>query len=219
MSQSYDPKKLGRILRLAMEEVLGEKEMHSVFEASRMPAEEESKPLVTSVQEPSLAAPEVMKPRQELALPGVAQVLMTLEQVYGTHAGRGLALRIGRACFQYGLREYGTASGITTTSFRLLPFPSKLSHFAAALARLFQSTTGHEVRVEERDGKLLWHMEHCPFCRDRQAEVPICSLPAGLAEEALYWLSGGKMFSVEEAACIARGDPACVMQVDETPLS
>ena len=41
----------------------------------------------------------------------------------------------------------------------------------------------------------------------------------GLLQEALYWLSGGKVFNVEEIACIARGDAACTIVIDQTPLS
>ncbi len=218
MSQAYDPQKMGRVLRLAMEEVLGQEGLHSVLEAAGVPAGEEANPVEAPMREPSASGLELAG-AEELASLNAAQTLNALEQAYGAQAGRGLAQRIGRACFQYGLREYGDALGITSTSFRLLPFPTKLNTFATALAKLFQSATGHEARFEERDGKLLWHMEHCPFCEDRRAESPVCLLPVGLAEESLYWLSGGKMFSVEEVACIARGDPACVLQVDETPLS
>lgn len=147
------------------------------------------------------------------------RVLSALEEQYGAAAGRGLAQRIGRGCFRYGLREYGDALGVTSTSFRLLPFPSKLKAFAAALAGMFNDISDECVQVEEGEGKLLWRMQGCPFCEGGQAEEAMCLLPVGLAEEALYWLSGGKMFRVEEIACVARGDPACVVQVDETPLS
>ncbi len=218
MSQAYDPQQMGRILRLAMEEILGREGLRSVLQAARLPAAEEAKAVEAIMPEPPASGGEDVGVR-ELPSLNAAQTLDALEQVYGAQAGRGLAQRIGRACLPYGVREYGEALGITSTSFRLLPFPTKLNTFAAALAKLFKSTTGDEPRFEERDGKLLWHMEHCPFCGERRAESPICLLPVGLAEESLYWLSGGKMFIAEEVACIARGDRACILQVDETPLS
>jgi predicted hydrocarbon binding protein len=40
-----------------------------------------------------------------------------------------------------------------------------------------------------------------------------------LAQESLYWLSGGKIFHVEETACIAQGDPRCTLKIDLVPLS
>ena len=40
-----------------------------------------------------------------------------LEQEYGPRGGRGLALRIGRVCFKYGLKEYGSMLGLTEMAF------------------------------------------------------------------------------------------------------
>ena len=42
--------------------------------------------------------------------------------MYGPRGGRGLALRAGRACFKYGLKEFGPVLGIADLTFRLLPF-------------------------------------------------------------------------------------------------
>jgi predicted hydrocarbon binding protein len=82
-----------------------------------------------------------------------------------------------------------------------------------------QETVGQELVMEESDGKLLWHMGGCPLCHERHTDEPACQLAVGLAEESLYWLSGGKMFQVEESTCIARGDSRCTLQVDLAPLS
>jgi len=40
-----------------------------------------------------------------------------------------------------------------------------------------------------------------------------------LIQEALYWVSGGKYFQVEEKTCIACGDSACTIVIDQTPMS
>ena len=39
-----------------------------------------------------------------------------------------------------------------------------------------------------------------------KAYDPVCHLAVGLLQEALYWVSGGKVFNVEEKTCIAAGD-------------
>jgi predicted hydrocarbon binding protein len=44
-------------------------------------------------------------------------------------------------------------------------------------------------------------------------------MAVGLLQESLYWLSGGKIFNVEETHCIARGDKACTIVIDRTPIS
>ncbi len=208
MSEDHDAQRMGRVLHLAMDEILGTDGLRSLMEAALPGNGTDSDPIGAEFTEDG-----------RFSISRLERVFSALEQQYGEAAGRGTAQRIGRACFPYGLREYGDALGMTSTSFRLLPFPTKLQTFAGALAEMFNGMSDECVRVEERDGKLRWLMEPCPFCQGRQAEHSLCLLPVGLAEEALYWLSGGKMFNVEEVACMARGDAACIVQADETPLS
>ena len=104
-------------------------------------------------------------------------------------------------------------------AFRLLPLPSKLHAGASAFAELFNNFTDQRVRVEEEDGTILWHIERCPLCWERKAQDPVCHLAVGLLQEALYWLSGGKVFNVEEKTCIAAGDQTCTIVIDQAPLS
>jgi len=141
-----------------------------------------------------------------------------LEQIYGPHGGRGLALRVGRACFNYGIRQYGTQLGLSEMAFRLLPLPLKLNAGAKALAELFNHYTDQRVRIEEEDRKLLWHIERCPVCWERRTHEPACHLAVGLLQEALFWLSGGRVFNVEEKTCIAAGDKTCTIVIDQTPM-
>lgn len=149
----------------------------------------------------------------------VSLLQSTLEQAYGPRGGRGLALRVGRATFKYGLKEYGSLLGLTEIAFRLLSLPTKLHTGAKAFGDLFNKHTDQKVRVEENDNQILWHIERCPLCWERKSEEPVCHLAVGLLQEALYWLSGGKVFNVEEIACIAQGDSTCTIVIDKTPLS
>ncbi len=149
----------------------------------------------------------------------VSLLQSTLEQVYGPRGGRGLALRVGRATFKYGLKEYGSLLGLTEIAFRLLSLPTKLRTGARAFGDLFNKHTDQNVRVEEMNDQIFWHIERCPLCWGRKSEEPICHLAVGLLQEALYWLSGGKVFNVEEIACVARGDACCTVVIDKMPLS
>jgi len=167
----------------------------------------------------SLAGRSVAEEAKVIYVPAASRYLEGLERLYGSQPGRGIARRIGRACFPYGLREFGDTLGLTGTSFRLLPLPAKLKTFAGALTGLLHAHTDQRVTVEEGDGKLLWHVERCTLCLKRHTSEPTCDLAVGLAEEALYWLSSGKIFQVEEIACIARGDLRCTLRIDEAPIS
>ena len=201
----YYPPKMGKIMLLGMEEVMGVNRVDAVLCPS---------PLENSVQDSSQ-----VNANHAFSFESVSLMQSTLEQVYGPHGGRGLALRIGRACFKYGLKEYGSMLGLTEMAFRLLSLPVKLHIGAKTFADLFNKHTDQIVRVEEKDNKIFWHIERCPLCWERKAEEPICHLAVGLLQESLYWLSGGKIFNVEETACIAKGDEACTIVIDQTPLS
>jgi predicted hydrocarbon binding protein len=157
--------------------------------------------------------------KMEFSFSAMGGLMETLEQVYGPHGGRGLSLRIGRACFNYGVRHYGVQMGLTAMAFKLLPLPAKLNAGAKAFAELFNTFTDQRVRIEEDGRNLLWHIERCPLCWERKTHEPACHLAVGLLQEALYWLSGGKVFNVEEQTCIAAGDTACTILIDQSPIS
>jgi predicted hydrocarbon binding protein len=200
----YYPNRMGRIILLSMEEVMGRNGVNAILNLSSLSQWIDAYPPDDS--EPGF-------PFQT-----VGRITDMLEHAYGPHGGRGLALRIGRACFNYGIRHYGKQMGLTEMAFRLLPLPAKVSAGAQVFAELFNNFTDQKVRVEETDGKILWHIERCPLCWGRSAHDPVCHLAVGLLQEALYWLSGGKVFQVEEQTCIAAGDSTCTIEINQTPI-
>lgn len=149
----------------------------------------------------------------------LSRIMACTESYFGPRAGRGLALISGRACFKYGLREYGPMSGVSDMAFRLLPLYTKLKKGSEIFAEVFNKFSDQEVRLEETDDKILWHIERCPICWQRKTEHPTCHLAVGILQEALYWMSGGKSFQIEETACIAQGDPVCTIEIHKLPLS
>ena len=200
----YYPNRMGRIILLSMEEVMGRNGVNAILKLASLSSLMEAYPADNT----------------ELAFPfhTLSSITDTLEQAYGPHGGRGLALRVGRACFNYGVRQYGTQLGLTEMAFRLLPLPMKVSAGAKVFAELFNNYTDQRVRVEDADGKLFWHIDQCPLCWERKAQDPVCHLAVGLLQEALYWLSGGKVFNVEEQTCIASGDAVCTIMIDQSPI-
>jgi predicted hydrocarbon binding protein len=198
------PNKMGRIILLGMEEILGRDGLHAVLDASGLPGWSEGYP------------PDDM--RLEFPFSDLSRLQATLEELYGPRGGCGVALRSGRAGFKFGLRQFGDQLGMTEMSFRLLPLSEKLPQGAELLAGLFNQVSDQRVRVETNDTHILWHIERCPVCSGRTSQEPLCHLAVGLLQEALYWVSGGKTFIVEETACIARGDPACTIAISRQPL-
>jgi predicted hydrocarbon binding protein len=205
MTEYFYPERMGRILLSAMEEVLGREGLNSALQIGSLAGLIDHFPAA--------------RPDKTFSFETVSRLLESLEQAYGFQGGRGIALRVGRACFKYGLRDYGTLLGVTEPAFRLLPFPARLQAGARSFAAMFNNQTDQRVRVEEKEGKLFWFIERCPLCWQRQTSGPVCHLAVGLLQESLSWLSGGKIFSVEEFACVASGDKACIFVVNQTPLS
>lgn len=200
----FYPQKMGRIIFLGMEEVIGSGGVDAILRLASLEDFIQNYP-------PSRA-------ERAFSFEKVSSVQGALEKKYGPRGGRGLALRVGRACFAHGIKEYGSLLGLTEMAFRLLPLSTKLHTGIGAFADLFNKHTDQKVRVEEKDDKIFWHIERCPLCWQRKTEEPACHLAVGLLQEALYWVSGGKVFSVEETACIAQGDEACTIVIDKTPL-
>lgn len=197
----YYPQKMGKVILLGLEEVIGKSGMDTIFQLTEIPELKQT------------------NPNQKISFESISLLHKSLEQIYGPRGGRGLALRTGRACFKYGIKEYGSLMGITEMAFRLLPLQTKMKVGSKSFADLFNRHTDQKVRVEENDKKILWHIEQCPLCWQKTATEPTCHLAVGVLQEALYWLSGGKVFNVEETHCIAQGDSSCTIEIDKTPIS
>jgi predicted hydrocarbon binding protein len=205
MTETYNyPNRMGRIILLSMEEVMGRNGVNAVLNLASHRSLIENYPADDT--------------KLNFPFSTVSALGGMLEQVYGPHGGRGLALRVGRACFNYGVRQYSAQMGLGEMAFRLLPLPAKLNAGARAFAELFNQFTDQRVRIEEDGDTLLWHIERCPLCWERRAHEPVCHLAVGLLQEALYWISGGKLFNVEEQTCIAAGDKTCTIVVDQSPV-
>jgi predicted hydrocarbon binding protein len=196
---------MGRIVLLALEEILGGTGVNTALNRASL----------------SDFIGNYPPDNQNLEFPfqSLSRLQSVLDDMYGPRGGRGVALRTGRACFQYGLREFGPLFGLTDLTFRLLPLQTKLKMGANAFADIFNKYSDQRVRLEDKDGSILWYIERCPLCWERQVDSPSCHMAVGVLQEALYWVSGGKYFNVEETYCIARGDPACTIVIDKMPMS
>ena len=200
----HTAERIGRILLSGMEEILGRNELDDLLiRASQSGIQEQIQPF-TRGGNPSCDI--------------FNHVPAALEDVYGLQAGRGLALRAGRACFHQGLREFGAETGLTGMEFRLLPSPTRLLTGSRALAAYFNQSGCSCVSLEADQMYTYWHMEGCPLCHGRDMDSPSCHLMVGFLQAALNWTSGGKTYLVEETGCIACGGARCTFRIDKTPL-
>jgi predicted hydrocarbon binding protein len=201
----YFPNKLGRLVLLAFEEIMGENGLNAALNLSTLSSLIDNYP-------PN---------DDERAVPfeTFSKLQSSVEQGYGPHGGRGLALRAGRVFFSSGLRTYGLGLGLNDTTFRLQPPDLKLMAVLHALTDFFNQQTDQKVLLEEAERKIVWQVEICPWCWGRHEFEPVCQFTVGMLQEALYWVSGGKSYNVVEETCIAQGDSACLIVIDCIPLT
>ena len=197
--------RMGRVILSGMEEIIGHNEISSVFNQSA-PAE---------IVETDM----VLKQDLDFSFEMLPEMQATLEQTYGIPAGRGLAIRSGRACFRYILREFGTEMGLTDFEYRLLSLPARLLFCNQSLAALINQQTGQRVEFRMDDLYLHWTIERNPVKEGVLNEKSACHLTIGLLQEMLFWTSGGKIYQIEETRCIERGDPCCKIQIRKTPIT
>jgi len=200
----FYPNKMGRIILLAMEEVLGRNGLNAVLKVAGLHN-------LLGGYPPNNFDPGF--PFEDLSA-----ISQSLEDMYGPRGGRGVALRAGRASLKYGLRDFGPITRTSELSFRLLPLNMKLATGAEVFAETFNEYTDQIVRLEMQPDVLLWINERCPICWGRTTKQPCCHLAVGILQETFYWLSGGKNFMVEEITCIAMGDETCTIRIDRQPL-
>lgn len=202
--QYFYPNRMGRVMLQAMEEILGHDGVNAVLNLAGLLEYINDHP--------------PYEQDRKFSFTHISLLQAGLEAAYGPRAGRGLALRVGRACLKYGLREFDPELGLTDLAFRLLPLQAKLKSGVEAFAALFNNHTDQQVRLERDEKHIFWHIQRCPLCWERHAECPCCHLAVGLLQEALFWVSGGKYFEVEEEKCIACGDSACTIVIGRTPI-
>ena len=147
-----------------------------------------------------------------------SQTGKALEGLYGVRGGRGVALRAGRASFKYYLKYFGPEMGLESVDFRLLPLEEKLFSGLQKLADLLGGYYNQPVTVEKEPENYFWKTGRCPYCWERDSDEPVCHFQVGLLQSALYWLSGGKYYTVQESACAAAGAETEIIRIDRSPL-
>lgn len=152
-------------------------------------------------------------------MPGIQAVQygrlnQAIEDFYG-RGGRGMLRRIGRASFQYAVREQAALLGIAGVALKLLPEKQRIKFILNATAdALKKSNSQVEAWVEENNGKIAYYESTCAICHSRNSTEPICHLYVGSLAEAAHWATG-QPYAIIETHCMAKGDPYCCFELGE----
>jgi predicted hydrocarbon binding protein len=201
----YYPNKMGRIVLIAIEEIMGHHGVNAVLNLANLPH------LVNNYPPNNLAP--------GFTFSEFSAIQKTLDEMYGERGGRGLAPRAGRESWKYALTDFMPVLGITDLAMRMLPLGIKIKIGLDVFAETFNKFSDQRVRLGEDFDHYLWIIERCPICWQRKTDSPCCHLAVGLLEQALSWVSQGKRFKVAQTSCIACGDETCTIAIDKKPIA
>jgi len=143
-----------------------------------------------------------------------ARLNEVIEEFYG-RGGRGMLRRIGKASFQYAVREQAALLGLAGAALKLLPTKQRIKFILNALVNaLKKSNPQVNAWLDETGENLAYCDASCAICHGRQSSDAICHLYIGSIGEAVQWATGQE-FSIVETHCTAKGDPHCRFEVKE----
>jgi V4R domain len=203
MSTREDATIINSLVRQALtsaQEVMGDNGLNAVLRTSGL--ERFIGNLPPNNLEPSIQASQYAKLNQ------------AIEDFYG-RAGKGMLRRIGKASFQYAVREQAALLGVAGVALKLLPEKQRIKFILNGMVdALKKSNPQVDARLDESEGKLAYIESTCAICHSRHSETPICYLYVGSIGEAVQWATG-KEHQIIETHCLAKGDPYCRFEVGE----
>jgi predicted hydrocarbon binding protein len=193
----YYPNRFVLYLFQALEEVMGQHGLDEILALAE----------ISSLPPDDLA--------REFPFEHISALNAALDEVYGIRGGRGMALRAGRAWFAQGMKSFGALGGIGDPAFRRLPLQDRVKLALQAQAEIFSSFSDQQSSLESTPGTLRFVIQASPFAWGHSAEKPVCHPLVGLLQECARWASNGRDYTVRETACVAAGDPACVILINQ----
>jgi len=142
----------------------------------------------------------------------------SLEELYGTCGGHGVAQRSGKVIFHKLLRAYRDELDLQRMDFRLMPTRTRQRTGLDALARLLAGLTEAQIEREETADAWIWRVKGGSSCFSRCTSEPDCYFMVGILQEFLSWAGGGKYYRVTELECQGCGAETCLLRMEKTPL-
>jgi predicted hydrocarbon binding protein len=200
----YYPNRFARLFLLAMEDVMGRQGLHTILSIAGLETYAEDPP------------PDNMARQFDFTY--MAAFSLALENMYGARGGRGIALRIGRAMFSNGMKDFGALAGMASPAFQMLPLEKRLDIGINALASVFSRFSDQDSQILEVEDAYHFVVDISPIAWGRTAERPVCHALTGIIQESMRWSSKNYEFHVQEIECRAAGNDTCVFKVNKKPM-
>jgi hypothetical protein len=181
-SGRYLPSKLGYVTLVSLEDVMGKNGVNAILNLANLRSWINSYPLDT------------LEKRLDFA--DYSAINGSLDDIYGTRGGRGLALRAGRASFENMLRGFSVFAVVVDFAFKILSTNAKLKVGLGAIARILSQYSDQHITVVEKPDHFIYTVQYCSVCWGRHAAAPTCHIALGMLQATLKWISGGSEFNV-----------------------
>jgi bacteriochlorophyll 4-vinyl reductase len=144
-------------------------------------------------------------------------LLTAIVGIYGETSTRGLFRRWGATFGEAAVRRRSSAA-LLRSLLSLLPLQRRMRTVLNALLNEANAARGEALHTltDRRDHYVLTFND-CLYCAGLPPTEPICYAIVGTLEAVLKW-GTGRDFAVREVKCSARGDTACVFEIDKQPL-
>ena len=192
-----------RVLLEAIEEVMGENGTKAVLNAGGLSKYIDKYPPKDLEQEATFAE--------------YGAVQQAVEDFYGPRGARAMLLRIGRSTFQFGLRDQPAILGLAGIALKALPEKTRMKIILDRMARAATETVNQPTMVRDEDDAFYFIVDACPCQWRPDHDKPCCYTTVGVLMEAMAWVTG-KVYRVEEVACINNGAASCVYRVPKQPV-
>ena len=141
-----------------------------------------------------------------------------VEDFYGARGAKAMLLRVGRATFNYAMKEQSAVLGLAGQALKAMPLPmtAKMKLLLDQMIGAANKTVNQPTRLEESDDAFTMVVDYC-MCQFRPKHSnPSCFITVGTLMEAMRWLTD-KTFNVQEITCMNLGADACRYRIPKTP--
>ena len=155
----------------------------------------------------------------KLETPGedFSALLNAIVGMYGEIPTRGLFRRWGATFGEAAVKRRPSAA-LLRPMLSLLPLQRRVRTVLNALMNEADAARGEPLHtLADRRDQYILTFHDCLYCAGMHPAEPICYAIVGTIESALKW-GTGRDFAVREVKCSARGDAACVFEIDKEPL-
>lgn len=193
-----------RILFLSIEEVMGRDGMRAALRGAKLERYIDNYP------------PKNLELQVKFSEYGAVE--QAVEDFYGPRGARAMLLRVGRATFNYGMKEQSAVLGLAGQALKVMPLPTtaKMKLLLEQMIAAVNKTVNQPAALEEDSDSFSWVVSHCMCMYRPRHQLPACFVTLGGLCEATKWLTD-KQFPVEEVACLNQGAAACRFRISKTP--